>query len=97
MSKVKIELNLAGVNAMMKSAEIQAHLQAAGEAVAAQASAMAGGADFAAQTHLANWIAVTNVYPNDKQAAHRNFADNTLLKAAGAVGLPLKKDEARRI
>lgn len=97
MSKAKIELNLAGVNAMMKSAEIQAQLQAAGEAVAAQASAMAGGAAFAASTHLANWIALANVYPNDADAAHRNFSDNTLLKAVGAVGLPLKKDEARRI
>ena len=97
MSKAEIELNLSGVNALMKSPAIQAQLQAAGEAVAAQASTMAGGAAFAASTHLANWIAVTNVYPDDADAAHRNFEDNTLLKAVGSVGLPLTKDEARSL
>ena len=85
MSDVKIELNLQGINEMMKSKEIQAHLQAAGQAVA-----NAAGDGYAAETHVINWIAITNVYPDSKEAAHDNFKNNSLLKAVGAVGLPMR-------
>lgn len=89
-------MNLSGVNALMKSDAIQAHLQAAGEAVAAKASAASGGEAFAAQTHLASFIAITNVYPDSKKAAHRNYKDNTLLKAAGESGLYMSKGAAKQ-
>lgn len=82
MSKVKVELNLAGINELMKSGEVQEHLQKAGDAVAS-----AAGSDYAATTHLASWVAITNVFPNSRKAAHENFKDNTLLKAVGAAGL----------
>ena len=91
MSKVKIELNLAGINEMMKSPEIQAALQEAGEAVAGAAGGMSGGAKYGARTHLANWVAITNVYPDDAEAARANRKDNTLLHAVGDVGLPTRK------
>ena len=91
MSKVEIKLNLAGVNEMMKSPEIQSAVQAAGEAVAAAASGMAHGEPFEAQTHLANWIAVTNVWPASRKAAQVNFDENVLLKALGSAGLPMSK------
>ena len=91
MSKVRIELNLPGVNEMMKSPEIQAALTEAGHAVAAQASGMAGGEPFGVNTHLASWVAITNVYPDSQKAAHANFSDNVLLKAVGSVGLPTTK------
>ena len=91
MSKVEIKLNLVGINAMMKSPEIQSAVQAAGEAVAAAASGMAHGEPFEAQTHLANWIAVTNVWPASRKAAQANFDDNVLLKALGSAGLPMSK------
>lgn len=91
MSKVKIELNLAGINAMMKSAEIQAALQSAGEAVAQNAGGLSGGAKYGARTHTANWVAITNVYPEDAEAARANYKDNTLLKGVGAAGLPTSK------
>jgi len=94
--KVEIRLNLPGINAVMKSPEIQKAVQAAGDAVASGASGMDGEA-YAATTHLANWIAVTNVFPNSKEAAHSNFRDNTLLKAMGGAGLPGSKEAARRI
>ena len=94
--KVEIRLNLPGINAVMKSQPIRDALQAAGDAVASGASGM-DGSDYAASTHLANWIAVANVFPNSKEAAHRNFRDNTLLKALGGAGLPGSKDAARRI
>ena len=91
MSKVKIELNLAGINELMKSPEIQEALTSAGDAVAQAASGMAGGEPFGVRTHLAKWVAITNVYPESKKAYRNNLEDNTLLKAVGAAGLPTKK------
>ena len=85
-SNVRVELNLAGINAMMKSAEIAGALQAAGEAVAS-----AAGTGYAASTHQASWVAITNVYATDKKASKDNRDNNTLLKAVGAVGLPQTK------
>ena len=82
MSKVRIELNLPGVNEVMKSEAIQDVLQQCGNQVAAKAAAM-DGTDYAASTQTINWIAVTNVYPNSEDAAHKNFRNNTLLKALG--------------
>lgn len=90
MSKVRIELNLLGINEVMKSEEIQGSLQKAGNAVADIAANM-DGQEYGASTHLANWIAVTNVFPNSKGAAHSNFQNNTLLKALGSSGLPMSK------
>ena len=76
---------------MMKSAEIQAALQSAGEAVAQNAGGLSGGAKYGARTHTANWVAITNVYPADAEAARANYKDNTLLKGVGAAGLPTSK------
>ena len=78
--KVRVELNLQGVNELMKSKEIQAVLQQEGEKVAA-----AAGEGYAARTHLANWIAVTNVYAETEEAKRENLEHNTLLKALGGT------------
>ena len=86
MGNVKFELNLEGLNELMKSAEMQSALLNAGQAVARNA-----GSDYAAEVHTANWIAISNVYPNSKEAAHDNFKNNTLLKALGSAGLPMRK------
>ena len=86
MSKVKVKLNLTGLNALMKCQEIADAVLEAGQAVA-----QAAGGDYAAEVHTARWIAISNVYPDSKQAAHENFRDNTLLKAIGAVGLKQTK------
>ena len=86
MADVKVKLNLPGLNELMKSAEISQAVLEAGQAVA-----QAAGADYAAEVHTANWIAIANVYPDSKQAAHDNFKDNTLLKALGSVGLKQTK------
>ena len=87
MSDVKVKLNLAGVNELMRSPEIQAALTEAGKTVAKSAD----GGTYEARTHLASYVAITNVYPADKKAAKANRKDNTLLKAVGAVGLPTRK------
>lgn len=86
MSKVRVELNLKGINELMKSPEIQSSLQKAGEAVA-----HAAGKNYTARTHLADWIAITNVYPASKEALEENYSQNILVKALGSVGLPMHK------
>ena len=86
MGDVKFELNLQGLNELMKSAPMQSALLEAGNAVAS-----AAGGDYAAEVHTASFIAISNVYPNSKAAAKENYDDNTLLKAAGAVGLSMEK------
>lgn len=93
--KVRVELSLPGINALMKSPEMQAHLRAAGAAVARQASAMADGAPFDSSVHLASWVAIANVWPASREARQKNYEENTLLKAAGAVGLFGSKSAAR--
>lgn len=84
--KTRVELNLRGLNELMKSPEIQAHLQKAGEKVAS-----AAGEGYGARTHTASFVAITNVYPETAEAARRNYAENRLLKGIGAAGLPTTK------
>ena len=79
------KLNLPGLNELMKSTEMQQHLKAAGAAVAG-----AAGPDYEHSTYVLNFVAVEHVYPTTKEAAHENFENNTLIKAAGAVGLRMK-------
>lgn len=86
MAKVEVELNLPGLNELMKGPEMKAALQEAGSAVA-----RAAGGDYACDVDTLNWIAIANVYPNSKEAAHENFKSNSLLKAIGSVGLSTSK------
>lgn len=83
---VKFKLNLPGLNELMKSSAMQSALLEAGNAVANNA-----GDEYAAEVHTANWIAISNVYPDSKKAANDNFRHNTLLKSLGAVGLSMGK------
>lgn len=84
--KIKVDLILSGINAMMKSAEIEAALAAAGNAVAS-----AAGSGYDSSTHQASFVAIANVWADDKKARKDNRDNNTLLKAVGAVGLPTTK------
>lgn len=86
MGDVKFELNLPGLNELMKSAEMQAVLDSAGASVAS-----AAGSDYAASPKTGNWIGFSNVYPNSARAAHENFKDNTLIKALSTSGLRMSK------
>ena len=86
MGKVKVKLNLKGINEVMKSSQISAACEAAGQAVAS-----AAGPDYGTHTGVMSYIAYCNVYPDSKEAAKENFEDNTILKAVSAVGLPLTK------
>lgn len=87
---VRIEINPQGVAELFKSAEVQSFLQEAGEAVAARAGSMSG-ERYAASVHNAGFTAICNVYPDSEGAARDNSTNNTLLKAAGDLGMPQTK------
>ena len=84
MSDVKFELNLPGLNELMKSPEMCAILEENGSAVAS-----AAGDGYASRVHQASFVAIANVYPDTFKAAKDNYDNNTLIKAAGACGLKL--------
>lgn len=84
MAKTKIELNLSGLNEVMKSAEMQAALQAAASTVASRA-----GDDYGSEVHQASFVAIANVFPDSAEAAKDNYENNTIIKAAGSAGLRL--------
>ena len=83
---VKFKLNLPGLNELMKSAEMQAVLDAAGDAVA-----NAAGPGYTTTGRTGQFIGFSNVYPEDQKAAKDNYENNTLLKALGSVGLRQSK------
>ena len=80
MSKVKFELDIRGLNELMKSPEMQSILDQEGAKIAGRASGMSG-EQFGHRTHVADYVAITNVYPDSKEAARDNYNNNTLLKA----------------
>lgn len=80
MGSVKFELNLQGLNEIMKSPEMLSVLEDAGDRVAS-----AAGSDYNKRVHSASWVGICNVYPDSKRAAKENFKENTLLKAVGSV------------
>lgn len=82
MSKV-FELNLPGLNAIMKSGEMQALLNSA----AAQIAAQAGDGYEAESAHPISFVAIASVRPATYEARRDNNKNNTLLKAAGSVRL----------
>mgnify|MGYP007104054617 CR=1 FL=1 len=77
--KFRFELNMPGLNELMKSAEMQSVLDQKGAQVAA-----AAGNGYNKRTHVADFVAITNVYANTKEAKRENLRDNTLLKALNA-------------
>jgi hypothetical protein len=74
--KTEFKLNLAGLNELMKSAEMQQVLDEKGKEVASRA-----GEGYGYRTHVASFVAITNVFPDTKEAAKDNYTNNTLLKA----------------
>lgn len=80
MGNVKFELNLQGLNELMKSAEMNAILEDAGRRVA---NAPSG--DYGHRVHTASFCSICNVFPNSASSARDNIKNNTLLKALGSV------------
>lgn len=81
MSSVKFKLNLPGMNALMKSAEMQGILNHAASAIA-----NAAGEGFETETaHPISFVAIASVRAESFEARRRNLQENTLLKAKGSV------------
>ena len=86
MGNVKFVLNLPGLNELMKSPEIQACLDAAGEKVQ-----RAAGEGYETSARAGRYIGFSNIYPGDENAAKENAKNNTLIKALSTAGLRMSK------
>ena len=86
MADVQFELDINSLLELMKSGEMQSALSEAGAAVA-----NAAGGDYGYRVHMGDFVALCNVFPESKEAAQELYESNSLLKAAGAVGLPMSK------
>lgn len=92
MADVKIELDLHGLNELMRSKEIQGALENAADAVAEKAVSISGGRNFKrGKTRVINWIAIVRVRAADLHAINSERKHNHLLKAIGAAGLSTRK------
>lgn len=76
MSKIKFELNSAGVQELLKSPEMQNILDGY-----AQSAAVRAGEGYDADIHLGKKRAYANVYAATPEAKKDNLENNTLLKS----------------
>lgn len=76
MSKVRIKLNSAGVQALLKSAEMQEILKEQAAAAAARC-----GSGYESRVGVAKKRAVADIYPATPDARRDNYKNNTLEKA----------------
>lgn len=86
MSKVKVKLNLQGINEVMKSPGIQAVCEQAARDVG-----NASGIKTEVSSGTIRYIAYANVYPADEDAAKENYENNSLLKAISSAGYKMTK------
>lgn len=75
----------------MKSPEMQQILDQAGNEVAGLA-----GNEYGHRTHIGDYTAITNVYPDSKEAATENRQRNTLVKALSSSGLRMKRKKGKK-
>lgn len=83
MSKANFELNLPGLNQLMKGPEMQAILQEKGNEVASRAKSMCPKGEYETRTVTGNYIATTFVSAENWASIKDGFENNTLLKALG--------------
>lgn len=84
MAVKKFELNMAGLNELMKSPEMEAALESAGQSVARIAKG-----NYGVRVHQATWVAIANVYPEDKGSAQEALKNGALTRALSASGLKM--------
>lgn len=81
--RIRFKLNLAGLNEIMKSGEMQNVLNSAAEQIAG-----AAGDGYEAETaHPISFVAIASVRAASFKARRDNNKNNTLLKSAGGVKL----------
>ena len=83
MDKVEFKLDLAGLNQLMKSSEMQSVLNSA----ANQIAAAAGPGYEVEAAHPISFVGIAAVHAATFAAKRDNSENNTLLKAAGGVKL----------
>jgi hypothetical protein len=83
MANVEFKLDLAGLNQLMKSGEMQAILNNAANRIAGSA----GDGYEVESAHPISFVAIAAVHARTQEARHDNSENNTLLKAAGGVSL----------
>ena len=82
MSKsVEFKLNLPGLNALMKSGEMQSILNAAAQSIASEAGD--GYEAVIEQAHPISFVAIASVRTKNKKGRMDNNQNNTLLKVTG--------------
>lgn len=85
MSKIRFELNTAGVRELLQSGEMQSIISEAAEQVASSASDISGGLEYNAEVKMgANRVAAT-VRPGSAHAFYKNRKENILEKAKRSV------------
>ena len=89
MSKVDFELDIKGLQELMKSAEMQQILNETAASVASKASMQSGGEDFGQDVRVASYVAIGTVFPQSEAAAKASFQNNVLEKSLS--GLPRTK------
>lgn len=82
MASVRFELNLAGLNELMKSDEMQSILETASQRVQ-----NAAGEGFGHRVGVATYTAIGNIFAENAEAAHKAYEENTLVKALGSAGI----------
>lgn len=83
MDNVEFKLDLAGLNQLMKSGEMQAILNDAANRIAGSA----GDGYEVESAHPISFVAIAAVHASTQEARRDNAENNTLLKAAGGVSL----------
>lgn len=83
-AKADFELDINGLNELMKSPEMEAALQNAGNAVANIANG-----NYGVRVHQASFVAIANVYAEDKESAIAAKKDGTLTRALSSAGLKM--------
>lgn len=81
MAKVKFELNLAGLNELMKSTEMAEVLNTAADQIAAKC----GEGYEVERAHPIRFVGIASVRAETIEAKVDNRKNNTILKAAGSV------------
>lgn len=76
MSKVRIELNSAGIREMLRSAEMQAVLDEHAARIAERC-----GTGYSSDTHLTGGRAVASAFAETGEALRDNLENNTLLRS----------------
>ena len=89
MNKVDFELDIEGLQELMKSSEMQQILNETATSVAEKARMQTGNEDFGHDVRVASYVAIGTVFPQSEAAAKASYQDNVLEKSLS--GLPRTK------